>query len=280
MTNNLLWVASRPRAPEREEEFNVWHNHFHLQQVLRTPGIVAATRYKLSHLQMEWFPPAADIPQWPYGKRFTYVTLFEVDPAVHADQVFVDLRDRQQARSTRDPAKDPVEWGEQWFYEAFSEREASVWPQRQPPPRDGSRANFIFVVPISPLSPELEDDFNRWYISQGNIRRPGFAAGTRYKLSRHQGSIDSRAPVPSGEWPFGQHTYLMVYELQDPLRAYNDLRASVMAPRSGGDRYTWLAPWGSLRRVDEHLVYEPVTARTLPAWLKDSSGPSDQEQAR
>jgi hypothetical protein len=270
--NHILWVESRPKSPEREDEFNVWHNHFQLQQVLKTPGIVAATRYRLSHLQMEWFPPSAITPAWPYGKQFTYLTLFEFDAVADPARVFAHLRDGETSRLSHDPDNDPVEWGEQWFYEAFTEREVSVWqrPEGPAPERPDGHPNHIFVVPISPLSPEVEDDFNRWYIAQGNIRRHGIAAGTRYRLSGTQGSIDSRAPAPSGEWPFGQHSYLMIYELYDAVAAYNDLRAGVFGPRpaDGAGRNSWQAPWGSLRRVDEHIVYEPVTHRVTPAWIK------------
>ncbi len=268
MANNIFWVTSRPKSPEREEEFNVWYNHFHLAQMLKVPGVVAITRYKLSHMQMEWFPPSAVTPAWPYGKEFTHVAVYEVDGGVSPSQFFANLQANEANLTSRDPGNDPVEWGEQWFYEAFTGREKSVWLRKggPAPSKPDEEPDHMFIVPISPLHPDLEEDFNRWYISQGNIRRPGFAAGVRYKLSPTQGSIDPKIAAPSGEWPFGQHTYLMIYQLYDPLAAYNDLRASVMAPRppGGGARYSWIAPWGSLRKVDEHIVYEPITYRVTP----------------
>jgi hypothetical protein len=221
---------------------------------------------------MEWFPPSAVTPQWPYGKDFTYVTIYEVAPAVASRSLFDDIRAGEKRRLSHDPDNDPVEWGEQWFYEAFTEREASIWlrPGGAAPSKANGEPNHIFIVPISPLTPDLDEEFNRWYISQGNIRRPGIAAGVRYKLSQAQGTIDSRVAEPSGDWPFGQHAYLMIYELNDPLAAYNDLRGSVMGARRtpGAGGFSWLASWGSLRKVDEHIVYEPVTNRVTPIWLK------------
>jgi len=267
MPNHILLVYANPKSPDREEEFNTWFNNYFIQQVLRVPGMLAATRYKLARLQMDWFTPMTDVKEWPHGKD-TYLTIFEIDSASDPAALFTALRDSAEQRRTRDPDNDPVAWGGQWFYEAFTEREPSVWlrPGGGAPSKPGGEPNHIFVVPISPLSEEAEEDFNNWYITQGNVRRAGIAAGTRWRLSRTQGTLDSRAPAAGGGWPYGQHTYFMIYELYDPIAAYNDLGASVRAPRppagsQPAGRFSWIAPWGSLRRVDEHLVYEPVTYR-------------------
>ena len=271
VNNHLLLVYANPKSPEREDEFNAWWNNYFLQQVLCVPGFVAATRYKLARLQMDWFPPMTEKPQWPHGKD-TYLTVFEIDPSADLAHVFEQLRATELNRITRDPENDPVAWGPQLLYEPFTVREPSVWPRPggPAPERPDGVPNHIFVVPISPLSADLEDDFNAWYITQGNVRRNGIAAGTRWRLSRTQGVIDSRAPRLQGEYPFGQHLYVMIYELYDAIAAYNDLGASVRVPRpagaQGGGRFTWMMPWGGLRRVDEHLVYEPVTYRVTPAF--------------
>jgi hypothetical protein len=223
--NNILWVTSNPKSPERDDEYNTWYNNVHLFQILKVPGFVAATRYKISSLQMEWFPPAASTPEWPFGKD-RYLTIYEIDPATDPRDLFSALRATEKQRYTLDPENEPVAWGEQWFYEAFTEREPSVWlrPEGPAPEKPNGEPFHIFIVPISPLSPELEEDFNKFYIAQGNIRRRGISAGIRYKLSRTQGTIDSRASAPAGEWPFGQHSYLMIYELYDALAAHEALR--------------------------------------------------------
>lgn len=42
----LLVAASNCTDPAREEEFNHWYNTVHVPDVLETPGILRATRYK------------------------------------------------------------------------------------------------------------------------------------------------------------------------------------------------------------------------------------------
>jgi hypothetical protein len=271
MPNHILWVTSKPKTPEREAEYHNWYNQFHLFQVLNTPGVVAATRYKLSHLQMEWFPPAATFKTWPYGKEHVFVCVYEFDQAADSREVFAALAKSEPDRRSKDPHNDPVDWGEQWFYEAYTEREVSVWlrPGGPSPSKPDGEPNHMFIVPISPISPEVEADFNKYYISQMNVRRPGIAAGIRYKLSRSQGTIDSRIPVAGGDYPFGQHSYLMIYELYDPLLAHHELKPRPR-PAGGAGGASWSAPWGQLRRVDEHIVYEPITYRVTPLLVKPS----------
>lgn len=266
MPNNILLVTSRPKSSEGDEEYNSWNNNFHLQQMLKLPGFVAATRYRLSNRQMEWFPPAAVVPQWPYGKTYPYLTIYEIDPSLAVDEIASRLTENGQ-----NAADAPVEWGERWLFEAFTQRETTVWlrPEGLEPSKTDHMPNDIFVVPISPLQPELDQDFNRWYIAQANIRRPGFAAGTRYRLSFTQPAAPSNVKPDS---TFGVHTYLMIYELYDPLAAYNDLRSSVERANSrsgeGRARYSWELPWAPLRIVNEHILYQPVTNRVKPIWLK------------
>jgi len=266
MPNNILLVTSRPKSPEGDGEYNSWHNNFHIQQMLKLPGFVAATRYRLSHRQMDWFPPAAVTPQYPYGKTYQYLTIYEIDASPAIDEVSSSLQANPQGS-----ADGPVEWGEQWLFEAFTRRETTVWlrPEGLEPSKLDHAPNDIFVVPISPLKPELDEDFNRWYIAQANIRRPGFAAGTRYRVSSTQPAAPRNVKPDS---TFGEHTYLMIYELYDPLAAYHDLRSSVeragLRSGEGGGRYSWQMPWALLRKVDEHILYQPVTNRVTPIWLK------------
>ncbi len=46
----LLVAASNCADPVREEEFNHWYNTIHVPDVLETPGILRATRYKNDEL--------------------------------------------------------------------------------------------------------------------------------------------------------------------------------------------------------------------------------------
>jgi hypothetical protein len=111
MPNHILWVESRPISPDREDEYNLWYNHFHLHQVLALPGFVAATRYRLSPIQTEWYPPKRDVAEWPFGKEFTHLAIFEID--LHADlpAVFAALSKTESERASANPDADPVVWG-------------------------------------------------------------------------------------------------------------------------------------------------------------------------
>lgn len=263
MPNNVLLVSSNPKSPERDEEYNTWFNNYHLQQTLKAPGIVAATRYRISRVQMEWMTPMVNSPQWPYGKH-VYLSIYEIERGADPAAVFQALRDGEEASRTRDPDNDPVEWGPQLFYEAITEKETSAWlkpPSRLP---DGPMA--IWVVYSTPY-PQAEAENDNWYLAQGNLRSPGFHSMTRYKLSRTQGVIDSRAPILQGEWPFGQEVNLAIWELEDPLTAANSRRRS-QGQAVPGPRYSWMPPLNQLRRGGEHIIYEPVTNRVTPIWIK------------
>ncbi len=274
MPNHILWVTSAPKSLDREDEYNLWYNHFHLQQVLKLPGFVAATRYKLSEIQTELYPPSMNVPAWPYGKEHTYLALYEIDANAHLAAVIEALEADEPHRCSADPANDPIIWGEQWLYEAFTEREGPVAlkPGGLVESKSSGDPNHIFVVPISPASAAADVEFNRWYMTQVNVRRPGIASATRYKLSRIQGRIDANAVRSAqGEWPYGQHWYRCIYDLYDPVVAYNDLKSTLPPPRPAdapppARRFSWMAPWP--RRSDEHIIYEPVTYRVTPLYLK------------
>jgi hypothetical protein len=48
MPKAIMFVQSRPSAPDREDEYNDWYTNTHLPEVLDIPGIVAARRFKAS----------------------------------------------------------------------------------------------------------------------------------------------------------------------------------------------------------------------------------------
>ena len=50
MPKGIMLVRSAPSAPEREDEYNDWYDRVHLPEVLAIPGIVGATRFKLSEV--------------------------------------------------------------------------------------------------------------------------------------------------------------------------------------------------------------------------------------
>ncbi len=265
MQNNVILVSCDPKAPEREEEFNAWFNNFHLQQVLKIPGVVAATRYKLSHVQMEWMTPMVNSPIWPYGKP-SYLNIYEVAPSTNSELLFQCLKDTEADRSSADPDNDPVAWGPQLYYEAITEKETVAW-LKPVPSTDKSRPTAIWVVYSTPIE-GAEEENNSWYLAQGNLRSEGFESMIRYKLSRVQGTIDSRGPSAEGPWPNGEEVNLAIWELDDPLTALNSRRRS-LGRAIPGPRFSWMPQLNKLRRGGEHLIYEPVTYRVTPIWLKD-----------
>ncbi|MBA9005402.1 DUF4286 family protein [Thermomonospora cellulosilytica] len=45
MARGVYYVASRPKSPEREAEFNAWYEEVHLPEVCSLPGFVSARRF-------------------------------------------------------------------------------------------------------------------------------------------------------------------------------------------------------------------------------------------
>jgi hypothetical protein len=47
MPKGIMFVASRPADPAREDEYNEWYSTTHVPEVCAVPGIVAARRYRV-----------------------------------------------------------------------------------------------------------------------------------------------------------------------------------------------------------------------------------------
>ena len=72
MPNTLMLVFTRPVSPDREAEYNEWYSKKHLPDLVRVPGVVAATRYSLADAHT---PEGA-----PPGPR-DYLAAYEIDGA-------------------------------------------------------------------------------------------------------------------------------------------------------------------------------------------------------
>jgi hypothetical protein len=66
----LLLVRSKPTTPQREGEYNDWYDRVHLKDVLAIPGVVAASRYRLSERQLA--PPGDDADRG-------YLAVYEIE---------------------------------------------------------------------------------------------------------------------------------------------------------------------------------------------------------
>ncbi len=60
-------VLARPK-PGREAEYDQWHREVHVDDVLKIPGMVACTRYRLLDPQPDGQPP-----------RWLFASIYEVD---------------------------------------------------------------------------------------------------------------------------------------------------------------------------------------------------------
>lgn len=61
-------VWSDPSDPAKEAEYNTWYEQVHVQDVLKVPGFVGCTRYKV-----------ADAQFGPVETPGSYVALYEID---------------------------------------------------------------------------------------------------------------------------------------------------------------------------------------------------------
>lgn len=59
-------------TPGREEEFNSWYDAFHVPDLLATPTLVAAQRFRLADVQ------APDYPGY-IKPEFQYLTVYEIE---------------------------------------------------------------------------------------------------------------------------------------------------------------------------------------------------------
>jgi hypothetical protein len=65
----IMVVFTGPTSPEEEDEYNDWYSNTHLDDVLKTPGFVRATRYKLFADQFEEAGPPPN----------RYLALYEIE---------------------------------------------------------------------------------------------------------------------------------------------------------------------------------------------------------
>jgi hypothetical protein len=62
MPTHQLIVLSNPVSDDREDEYNQWYEHTHLDEVLQVPGIVSAQRFAITS-------PGGE-PKWRYAATY------------------------------------------------------------------------------------------------------------------------------------------------------------------------------------------------------------------
>jgi hypothetical protein len=82
MPRGILVVQSAPVDPSREEDYNAFYGEVHLPELRQIPGVVRATRYRLSQVQQ----PNAD-------RSYPYLAVYELE-ADDFSTVFDEMRRR------------------------------------------------------------------------------------------------------------------------------------------------------------------------------------------
>ena len=62
-------VFGNPLTPEQDAEFNKWYDETHIPDVLKTPGVLSAQRYRVNQLERE----AGTTP------KYSYMTIYEYE---------------------------------------------------------------------------------------------------------------------------------------------------------------------------------------------------------
>lgn len=69
MPRAILVVFTNPIDESREDEFNDWYTNVHLHDILKIPGYVAATRYRLADAQLAGAAPP----------KHRYLAIYEIE---------------------------------------------------------------------------------------------------------------------------------------------------------------------------------------------------------
>ena len=69
MARRIFVVESNPSSPEKAAEFEAWYQNEHLPEVLAVPGMVSATRYRVSD----------DAPAMGGPLTHRYMVVYEID---------------------------------------------------------------------------------------------------------------------------------------------------------------------------------------------------------
>jgi hypothetical protein len=92
MATHQLIVLSNPVSTDREDEYNQWYEHTHLDEVLQVPGIVSAQRFAITS-------PGGE-PKWRYAATYDLET---DDPS----QVISDLMEGVKTMKMSDSIDGP-----------------------------------------------------------------------------------------------------------------------------------------------------------------------------
>lgn len=112
MPKALMVVLTNPKAPELEQQFNRWYTDIHIPEILKTPGFVGVTRYKVSDAQ---FLPGSE----SQGPRYLAIWEIEADDVAAAATALQEqaINDGWILDDTVDPSSISIR-----FFEPITER--------------------------------------------------------------------------------------------------------------------------------------------------------------
>jgi len=163
--------------PGREAEWNDWYNNEHIPERLEVPGFLAVRRFEVS----KGFPKELIVP----GPK--YLTLIELaDTDVLTSKPYLSLRDKE---ASLPPDNFATTMG------TLPNLSGGVYKQIFPDdceyeiPAD---AKFLHAVGHADLPPEIEDEYNAWYVMEhipSLMEIPGYLYARRFKRTNGEFTI-------------------------------------------------------------------------------------------
>ena len=118
-------LVTMPSVPEGyERQVDEWHEQFHIREMVRLPGFVAAQRYHLAHVQLG--APGAkagdpDGPPIPLADPWPFLTIYEIetdDPEAMMKALHAEAPNQTRLEGVPHDVRPHYFW----FYGAVSER--------------------------------------------------------------------------------------------------------------------------------------------------------------
>jgi hypothetical protein len=71
MPSAVMLAFTSPTSSETEDDYNEWYSNKHIQDLVKLPGVKAATRYKMNH-DVETLPGVT-------GPQQKYLAIYEIE---------------------------------------------------------------------------------------------------------------------------------------------------------------------------------------------------------
>ena len=165
----VLLVLTNPGSAETEVEYNDWYSNTHVPEGLAVPGYTCVTRYKAFN---GWDP----FPQ-------KYLSLHELE--VNSVDDIRNVRDEHhrfvaegKVGRAREGVMDRTLSRGIYYVEVEPAQHSKVTPAQTP--------NSVFVTYNQPKTPDVAEEYNRWYRDQhlpDVLSCPGFIRAQRFRVT-------------------------------------------------------------------------------------------------